>query len=255
VVLDDKSLQSALVRSLVVPGELEALRVSAPDAVDWDTVEKFGGFITLVRHNFLWEALPLTRSFLSKSPFELELFTAWRSNHLAARFYRRPDRDAQTAGFVTFTLDFLSTRPSLVWLRDLLVHESVLWTLRGSSEPEDLLSAKPSLRRRPSIRGRLRVLSLSALPSELVARAQCAITDRPPKTSDSHWFVYHVPPGSNELRAVEVDALFAILLSRVDGVRTAMSIARSIAADIPTTTTRAYFEALTREGFVCWRSR
>lgn len=250
----DKDLQSALVRSLVVPGELEAARTSAPDVIDWDTFEKFGGFITLGRHNFLWEALPLTRHFLAQTPVEMELFTAWRGCHLSARFHKRPDRDAQITAFSAFAGDFLADRPGLIWLRDILVHESALWALRGDSKPESLDTGEASLHLRPALRGRVRVLLLSSAPSELTTRAQTALAGKASVTFDWRWYIYHVPPGMAKLRAAEIDAIAAAFIAGVDGLRTAEDIAQSVAGNIPTSMAATYFQALTREGFIRWTS-
>lgn len=251
--MDDRAYQAAMVRSLLIPGQLARESDAGQSDVDWDTVSKFAGFITSVRHNFLWELLPLTRRFLHQAQLEIDVFADWADRHLELRL-ARSSRKEQIEAFVSF-LSTYCARHDLAWLKYVLLHEHGLWRLREASADERHGGVAASLQGIPHINGCLTIMALPAPPAELIRRAEATLSEKDlgEDSSELRWFVYARRPLSDEIRISEADVVHATLLSTIDGRRSAEVIAEAVIGAGDAAAALRYFTSLTAAGFVRWQ--
>jgi hypothetical protein len=251
--MDDQAYQAAMVRSLLVPGQIARERGDGHDAVDWETVSKFAGFITAVRHNFLWEVLPLTRRFLHQAKLEIDVFADWADRHLELRS-ARSSKTKQVEAFVSF-LNVYCARHELAWLKYVLLHEHALWRLREAREGEAQAGVVASPEGIPHVNGRVTSVALPAPPAEIINRGEAALSGHElgEDVSTLRWFVYAQKAPADEIRISEADVVHVTLLSAIDGRRSAEAIAAAVFGVAESATAVSYFDSLTAAGFVRWQ--
>jgi len=70
-------------------------------SLDCRRVRRFGGFISKVQHNDLWDSFPYTRALLKLYGAELDTFAAYRGQHLELVRAGRPSRERRTKSFLS----------------------------------------------------------------------------------------------------------------------------------------------------------
>lgn len=234
--------------------------------LDVERLRRFAGLITKVQNNGLWQPLPYTRALMNGYGLESDVFVAYVEAHQRNRA-EAIGRDEQTRRFLGFLGDYLERRqsPACPGLRDVLVHERVLWEIErfsGSPEPPSTepidppAGARDFLRWIPVIRGTLRVEAFATNPLATVAALQAGVfrpEDVP--SQELHLGYFRAGGGAGgELRILELAPLAGALLSHVDGRRSLRRIvdrACAGSADRPRTgELRAFFESSARQGLL-----
>lgn len=217
--------ESLVARCLLDPGYLsEHLREGADpltvggEALDLTRVRLFGGLITKVQHNDLWEDFRYTRASLKLLGAELEFFAAYRDEFLQARA-EHPDRIARVDRFLQALERWLGEHWSAAaWTAwDVLRHERATWqTLLAVATREgvDLQNAHEMLR--PN--GVVSVVGFDHGPPQIMEaiRSAGSLAEVPTRPTFLCYWGRAEPP---EVRVLEVDGLTALLLDAVgDGV-------------------------------------
>jgi hypothetical protein len=215
--------ESLIARCLVDPGYLAGLMASgsAPvlvdgEALDLRRVRLFGGLITKVQHNDLWEDFPYTRAALKLLGVELEFFATYRDDFLRLRS-SKPDKTTRVRSFLDTLESWLMQHwsTSAAAALDICRHERALWQTRHSLD--DLAEAQtqaPVRKRKLGPAGVLTVVCFDHDPTEIMAAIRRAepldqLHARP-------FFVcYCGDPRAKQIRVVEVDGLTAIVLDRI----------------------------------------
>src|SRR6266550_4698035 len=70
-------------------------------SLDCQRVRRFGGFISKVQHNDLWDQFPYTRALLKFYGAELDTFAAYRGQHLSLGRAGRPSRETKIRSFLS----------------------------------------------------------------------------------------------------------------------------------------------------------
>ncbi len=239
--------------------------------LDADTIEEFRnaglprladlrGFITKVKHNDLWEDFPYTRILLRRFGFELAAFRAYSASDERVR--RRPGESRRTriARFLEFLGSHLlaATDSKAAILRSVLTHEQVRWELSHQLK----LSAAPAGARagswgddsaRPVIRDTVRLVELDYNPLEVVPLIPGDGLDTDVLERRRRWLAYAVPPGTDELRVLEIPPAAAFLLSLADGNRSVRRIwkeATEALGPLPTAEALPFFRGADEIGLV-----
>jgi hypothetical protein len=215
-------------------------------ALDTAKVRSFAGFITKVRHNFLWESFRYSRSLLQFYKNEIEIFTAYVP--LYQRLTDSPaTRNEKIARFAEFLLEYLDSEAQTTCpgLRETVEHERLLWEIKTAlasyPEPSEtglthdciVSPSDPIGKVIPFVRGLLRVASFRHDPFEIIsllARGEFA-GDR--LTQRGRLLTYWGDTSAQELRVLELDQLSVAFLLQVDGKRTIQTIIRRIRAGSP----------------------
>jgi hypothetical protein len=211
-----------------------------------DKVRNFAGFITKVQHNYLWESFPYTRALLKLYKIEIEIFVAYFPTHQRIRAEGRASKNQKIESFLTFLLAYLDSQEGSRYpgLREILLHESMLWeigiALRPSQLPKPLEGERAivSLRPRqfgsvvPMVRGELRVGHFMYDPKQIITcltQGHLALHQLPvQRRCLSYW----ADSATNQLRILELDDVSAALLSQVDGCRPIRTIIRQVMQDM-----------------------
>lgn len=114
---------------------------SSPDLVstlrtlDANRLRQFAGFITKIKHNYLWEDFPFTRRLVANYKLDTELFTEYCPVFQKSTRSATLSREQKSDLFVQFLLSFLDSRgrreiyPTIY---DVVIHEHTLLELRNA---------------------------------------------------------------------------------------------------------------------------
>jgi hypothetical protein len=211
--------------------------------LDLEQVRRFGGFISKVQHNDLWDHFPYSRALLKFYGAELDTFAAYRYEHLSLLRAGRPSRDAKTASFLSFLENRLRgpAGRDCPGLLDVLTHERLQWEIarelldfdsaEADSLARDSVDTEFDDRRIVVARDVLRAAALHYHPLELIARLReggQGLTDIVPRPV---CFCYQGCKDAESISVVEVDTLTATVLAGVDGrrsVREVISVAHAM---------------------------
>lgn len=132
--------ETFIARCLMDPRYLESLREASQGTVDPSDLERlrlFGGFITKIQHNDLWEHFPTTRRLLHDFGLELPFFADYRAASFAAGQSKLEPRQ-KVGAFAGFLENQILSRPA--WrcpgLLEVLRHERHLWELSFETTTE-----------------------------------------------------------------------------------------------------------------------
>ena len=97
-------------------------------------IDRFGGFVTKVQNNFLWEFFPLSRALLRHHRLESKIFMDFRARHQELRC-QPLSREVRAATFQSFLLEWAKCRVEL-WdtgLSEMAEHEMLQLRVRTAA--------------------------------------------------------------------------------------------------------------------------
>ncbi|HSF98026.1 MAG TPA: hypothetical protein VLA55_04990 [Ornithinibacter sp.] len=226
--------ETLVARCLLDPGFLdEHLREgSSPLTVDGEALDLrrlrlFGGLITKVQHNDLWEDFRYTRASLKLLEVELEFFADYRAEFLRARV-SNPDRIARVGRFLDAVEQWLGEHwsPAAWTALDVVRYEREIWRTQlgmatcGGTTPQDTIELI-----RPD--GVVTVVGFDHDPPQVMAvvRAAGSLADVPTRST---FLCFWGRPRPAEVRVLEVDGVTALVLDGIgagvtgDGLRQAL---------------------------------
>ncbi|HEY7335216.1 MAG TPA: hypothetical protein VH639_10050 [Bryobacteraceae bacterium] len=227
-----------MARCLMEPSYLESLRAAPENPLDPRSLERlrlFGGFITKIQHNDLWEQFPATRRLLHDCGLELPFFADYRAEILSVGRPKLPPRE-KARDFAEFLAKWLVSRSkqSHARLLDVLRHERQLFELsfevgRNSDTPlvtqYGSLDWKSFLRLIPVFPYPFRMAAFDRDPTVLAV----APTESRTRRAGPVVLGYSkMPDGSR--RVLTLDRIGAAILAAVNGrrqVRAAIARARA----------------------------
>jgi len=221
---------------------------------DASRCEIFGGFITKVQLNQLWEVIPYTRLLLSLSGLEPKIFVAYRNS--APLPTKRVSRDQKTALFLDFLATYLRRRrrERFQALLTLLMHERTVWAIGKkllTSVSEDRKytrwKGKEIDSAVPRTRGVLALVKLAHDPFEIVSRLRQDERTVPMATKQLTYFAYSADPTRMKLQILRLEKLTWLILSHVDGRKDVMTILRRVAP-------HQFSRLLARDGRIVFRN-
>jgi hypothetical protein len=277
------AVNSILARCLVEPGFLHRLQAE-PDAVlahyalgdrtrrgfaelDFTRVRHFGGLITLVQHNYIWESFPYTRSLLHHFKIEIEVFADYRDPYLRAFNGRSASRADKISNFTAFLDNALAHRlePWAPVMRALVRHELTILDVRAVADgrlnsPNNCIVDAKTLDARsfaklvPQVRGRVRVQEYAFNPMAVVACMDQGRLDLTALAPHEITLAYWGDAAAGQLRIFELDPMSLLLLSQVDGrrsIRTITERANALALRrIPPRDVQQFFEMTLSTGLL-----
>ena len=213
--------------------QLRALGV-APEGFDLPALAKFAGLGVKVRHNPLRPMFPLGFRLMSVAAIEIDLFSAYalqRSREGRAFAVDMAQRARDLVAFVGGWHDPSVRAHALLW--DALRYELAVAQLR---EPQPATIAMPVASRAPRIHGGIALHELQSDPRVLAEVLHANAPDLDDVPLQPQAFCFWHPPESSENDAdnigdtsvIAVDALGQHLLSRIDGQRSAVALAREL---------------------------
>jgi hypothetical protein len=277
----DHAIEAVLARCLVEPAFLEAMRDDSAAALnpygldpeaeasirtsDFGRIRRFSGFIGKVQHNHLWDSFPATRSLLCFYGIELDVFADYRSVQLSPEV-RTADRDGRTRCF----LEFLENHPAAreyAGIAEVLRHERALWEVRmacsavtrqdsSSLRGEDISSLgwREFLRLVPRPPGPVRIASFAFDPALLAAQVCAGEFRGSPPAAGARVLAYIGERHTAQLRVLEIDALTALVLSKLDGRRRVRAVIAAVrhagVANAPPLAFRDFFESAAASGLI-----
>ena len=193
--------------------------------LDFDRLHAFGGFISKVQHNYLWEDLPKTRTMLQLYGLELDAFAKYR--YVFPPIVKGPrDRQEKLARVCAFLSDYLSQLDlkSYPGLADMFRHEQIESELRVVQYPHpvivsDLCSTHEIAFDRICLRlsDDARVARFTFDPVEVATNVEHGI--RLPLHKRPCFRCYFADRSSGELKILDVPRSIWSVLSRLDGTR------------------------------------
>lgn len=202
---------------------------AALQTLDFARLRQFAGFITKVRHNYLWEELPYTRQLVLLYGLETRVFTEYCPTFQASACGKELSRADKTYLFAEFLKGFLASetrRASFPALNDMLVHESILLQMRnfaGDSmthrtprENAEIDFETLSADKQISVSGHIRCASFEYSPTEVISQLRNG--NKPSFVNDSEGnraFVYWKRSSAETLEIFESDWLTFTILSLV----------------------------------------
>ena len=227
-----------IARSLVDIGFLEEIDnrqilssdgEAALQTLDLVRLRQFAGFITKVRHNYLWEELPYTRQLILLYGLETRVFTDYSPIFQTSVRDKELTRADKTHLFVEFLKRFLASdtrRTRFPALRDVLMHEWILLQMRNLATDGIPQRTQPETKRidfqrvtaktRIWIFGHIRCASFEYCPLEVISALS---TGKKPAfvhhLEGDKAFVYWKRSSAETLEIFECDWLTFTILSLV----------------------------------------
>jgi hypothetical protein len=233
--------------------------------LDLQKVRSFGGFITKVQHNYLWDSFPYVRTLMKLYGIEIEVFAGYRQQHLQL-VAARASRVERISTFLAYLRSYLGAEDGSRWLglRDMVEHERMEWEIRGLLTDPSLRVTAPtgidtsalgwpvleSLVPAPSI---VRCSHFTYDPRSIVAELASGRFPSDELMQAPRWLAY-CADGAGRVRVLELDDVSVILLSEVDGRRTIGSIVDRVRQQLSPlarpSELRAFFDAGFRAGLL-----
>lgn len=223
---------------------LDEMRVPPPfrmalDHLDTDRLGLVAGYVCMVKHNHLWEELPLTRRLLRDEGLDLTVFVAYARERKASADGRGRGRP-KAGDFVDFLVGrSAAAGPQDGLVADLARHELLLARLASASASAP---ADDSLRRSsgsqpagpgggrwcPRHRGLIAIQAYDHDPAEWVSRR---VSQGDSARRERVFVCYSRRWEDDGIRFVRVDPATALVLGAVDGRRTVAALVE--AAGLP----------------------
>ena len=241
--MNHTAVESLIARCLMQPGHLQLLLASSSPPFERSELERlrlFGGLITKVQHNDLWDDFPATRQLLARAGIELAFFAEYRLRRLAPGG-PKPSRESKYRRFGAFLEDYLREKPcsETAGLKEVFRHEWNVWQVSGRAcsametgdgagtagtpiPTDDLLSLSWTEVRRmiPRFNGCFLVARFSVDPVRVIAtldrrRAKLPRVPRTRPVTLGYW-----NDGRGDCRVLLLASNEAAVLSHIDGKRT-----------------------------------
>lgn len=210
-------------------------------------LRSFAGLIVKVQNNGLWQFFPYTRKLMVHHGIDLDVFVAYRAQHLENRSERVPQK-VQIARFLSFLDEYLDSQQVVDYpfLRDILAHEKTIWRLRADldalgdqaagagGEAADVASLRYDdlMSCAPVIHGMLRLVEMGCDPSEIISDLDQPQFEPEQHSFQKRWLAYWVTGTARSLRILQVDRPIASFLSHADGRRSVRAIIRRVVDDV-----------------------
>ena len=208
--------------------QLRALGV-APEGFDLQALAKFAGLGVKVRHNPLRPMFPLGFRLMSVAAIEIDLFSAYalqRSREGRAFAVDMAQRARDLVAFVGGWHDPSVRAHALLW--DALRYELAVAQLRA---PQPGTIVTRGISRAPRIRGDIALHELQSDPHVLAEVLHASAPDLDDVPLQPQAFCFWRAPDNDpagDTAVIAVDALGQHLLSRIDGKRSAVALAREL---------------------------
>lgn len=203
------------------------------EAFDWQSIQKFAGFVTKVRQNPVRNNLPLTFKALSICDLEIAVFTHYAPNftHLTHNGYLPDELRTETfVGFLTNWLD--ATNPIHLLIKDIVNHE---WTIEqlhrlNTKTPDEqpTISFMPTVKSVPTIQGVLKIQNMCYDMHQVIPMIQNNKLDMYEIKQKEFLLGYWCGGLGKQIKIVELQAIGAYILSAVNGERTIRDISDSL---------------------------
>jgi hypothetical protein len=191
--------------------------------LDVDRIRRFGGLITKVQHNYLWEGFAGTLYLTKHFGIELSAFAEYRG---AIGGQPRPDtREQRTAAFLDFLSTYIARHGPRRWaaLRAVLTHERHTWSVANevaaSQHPSrpaaETASTKGCV---PRFAGPVHLEEYACDPHALIDQARQGRC-HPLRSRLCHRFVYWGNPETQTVHVLTVDRDTFRVLGYIDGRR------------------------------------
>ena len=242
----------------IPPGKRSELASAA-----WHRVKSFSGFIGKVQHNYLWELFPCTRRLLTHYGIEHRLFADYRGTQLSPTI-SGADRPARIRAFLDFAATWIGAdrdrRRACRPLLEVMQHERATWDV--GTQPklprlcpfEDFSRLSWAGMQRLVIGpvGIVHIRTFEINPLQIQRAVESRDFNRLGRPRTPIRLAYWRSLTSPRVRIAEIDAVSAVVLRHVDGVR---SIRRVITATRRTVNTRPHdfrplIETIVRLGIV-----
>jgi hypothetical protein len=261
------SAETLIARCLMDPQYLESLRATPEGPLEQRDLERlrlFGGFISKVQHNDLWDHFPVTRRFLRDYGLELLLFADYRASLFSTNGYKlpQPQKIRQFAKFLEERLVNQWSRryPGLL---EVLRHERYVWELSLETAAElktnvaaagDSLKWEAFLKLIPFFPNPFRIGCFDRDPIALAAIPDVSHSSR--RRAFQIVLGYSKTPDGAR-RVLKLDGTSGAILNAVNGLRQVRTvIARARASGLGTAQPRQFrhfFEQAAQAGILAFK--
>jgi hypothetical protein len=282
--MSNRAIMSIVARGLMEPAFLEQLAVEPLNTLaaygldqrlltefgylDIARLRNFGGLISKVQHNYLWESFPATQRLLCHYDLEIRLFADYRLFIQENPEAQTASRHLKIARFVQFVEDQLSRSDPARYpgLADVLKHEKLSWEVSKSpwaavtrttrSDHPDLTAVRAAEFGRliPRLQGRLSVSDFEYDPLQIITQLAREQFDPNGLSIRGRVLAYWIRTPDAPLQVIEFDPGTIAILSSIDGRRSIRTIVRRITGASHVSRFVPFFEAASKHGLFTFAS-
>ncbi len=217
-----RQVHAILASAVSDPELLERWRLDpnvSPAEFDFDSIWRFSGLVTKVRHNDLRASLPAMFRMLDSAGISIELFAAYAPTAARLRTEKRSSKAEKIAALVEFIgkwLDLTQRRDAMIW--DVARHEAALFHFRELATAEIPTTAAPEYRP-DSVPVRRTGTVQYEMSSNPVSTARAVLTggDLTEVPAEPSMYAYCLAKDNPGTTVIAIDELASFLLDAAEG--------------------------------------